>query len=216
MACGACHNQITQGKISETDVRLKKSMGIGESMQHQHPRKNSFHQSYFGFHHSQRKFWLPIYAERSSCRKDYWANKPSTLQNNANTRNRLNELVKLLGELSSQRTPELIWRHRYGIHLERLGKAFSLSFRIENKYYQTESRFCCFQEKIDSTMQERLNKGFRKRKKSNENWVQTFICIHSFHAVSKPLPNHVSLLYVYDLVFERKRWWRMVFFAISA
>ncbi len=47
--------------------------------------------------------------------------------------------------------------------------------------------------------------------------IQAFSCLNSiFLRIDLTMVNVVSLLYVYDLVSEGKRWWRMVFSAISA
>ncbi|NCA80552.1 MAG: HNH endonuclease, partial [Sphingobacteriia bacterium] len=98
MVCGACHNLITKGEISEADVRLKKNMIVWESMKRKKSEKEKnisqkiisdsiIAQGNSGCQFTQKVVHAEKIVERIAPASD-------TLGNNANARNRLNELVK--------------------------------------------------------------------------------------------------------------------------
>lgn len=168
MVCGACHNLITKGEISEADVRLRKNMLVWESAQRKTSKKGKIV--------SQKIISDAIIAKgNSGCQftqnvvhtekvVERIKPAPDTIANNADARNRLNELVKQLGDYRLKGNPNLsahtvmpaIWRD--------LAKHFHATSALKISITKQNDVFSYLQDKIDSTMQGRINKGFRKRK----------------------------------------------------
>lgn len=172
MVCGACHNQITLGEISEADVRLKKSMIIWESMQRRQSKEEKtvspkvISDSIIAEGNSGCLFTQKVvHAEKVTQRINPASD---TIANNADARNRLNELVKQLGDYRLKGNPNLSGDAVMSAIWKDLAKRFHATSALKVSITKQNDVFDYLQDKIDSTMQGRINKGFRKRKELNK------------------------------------------------
>ncbi len=155
MVCGACHERITKGEISEADVRLKKNMTSWGYKQRKPAESKIVKNEANGNVGCEIRQTIRI----GKLPPDRVAPAPDSIGNNAEARNLVNLLVRKLGDYRLKGHPDRNAKSVFAAINKDLAKHFMATSVPNISISRLNEVISYLQMKIDGTTQGRMNKG---------------------------------------------------------
>ena len=165
MVCGACHNRITKGEISEADVRLKKNM---VSWEHRQRKESTVRLSIRNEAIGNVGCNITQFVRCGKMPPEKVAPAPDSIGSNAEARNKVNLLIRELGDYRLKGQPERNPKSVFAAICKDLARHFEATSVPSISIYRLEEVILYLQDKINHTMQGRMNKGRRGKRTETE------------------------------------------------